>query len=214
MSQIYRRLLRQHYYCRSSRLASARLQVLAHRRWTRGRRRRLRKQAFMIRRRSAENPTVTADERLKMQKELNAARSPGVQPLKPRLTQGPLNPRSLRLRSRPARGEAARWHRQAGTSSRDFRSHRQPKSEVVHCDNCSVLILEFAMNDVVERILHAYQSMCPLDAERAADSRQKISRYIESLASAGQRDAEQLTIYGLAYLTELHEGQDPRFTGC
>jgi hypothetical protein len=30
----------------------------------------------------------------------------------------------------------------------------------------------------------------------------------------GQRDAEQLTVYGLAYLTELHEGQDPRFTGC
>jgi hypothetical protein len=70
------------------------------------------------------------------------------------------------------------------------------------------------MNDVVERILNAYQSMAPLDAEQAADSRQKISRYIESLASGGQRDAEQLTIYGLAYLTELHEGHDPRFTGC
>jgi hypothetical protein len=70
------------------------------------------------------------------------------------------------------------------------------------------------MNDVVERILDAYQSMCPLDAERTADSRQKIGQYIEILASAGQRDAEQLAIYGLAYLTELHEGQDPRFIGC
>jgi hypothetical protein len=70
------------------------------------------------------------------------------------------------------------------------------------------------MNDVVERILNTYQSMCPLDAERTADSRQKISRYIETLTSAGQRDDEQLTVYGLAYLTELHEGQDPRFTGC
>ena len=70
------------------------------------------------------------------------------------------------------------------------------------------------MNDVVERILKTYQSTRPLNAERAADSRQRIGRYIESLASAGQRDAEQLTIYGLAYLTELHEGQDPRFTGC
>jgi hypothetical protein len=37
---------------------------------------------------------------------------------------------------------------------------------------------------------------------------------IESLASAGQLDAAQLTIYGLAYLTELHEEQDPRLTGC
>ena len=70
------------------------------------------------------------------------------------------------------------------------------------------------MIDVVDRILSAYQSMCPLDAERTADSRQKISRYVENLTSAGQRDAEQLTIYGLAYLTELHEAHDPRFTGC
>jgi hypothetical protein len=85
---------------------------------------------------------------------------------------------------------------------------------MVHCDYCNVFILEFAMNDVVECILNAYQSMCPLDAEQAADSRQKVSRYIEILASAGQRDAEQLAIYGLAYLTELQEGQDPRFTGC
>ena len=70
------------------------------------------------------------------------------------------------------------------------------------------------MNDVVELILSTYQSMRPLDSERAADSREKISRYLETLASAGQRDAEQLTVYGLAYLTELQEGQDPRFTGC
>jgi hypothetical protein len=107
-----------------------------------------------------------------------------------------------------------RRRRSTGTSARDFRTHRRPKCEMLHCDYCSTFILEFAMNDVVERILNAYQSMCPLDDERAADSRQKISRYIESLASAGQRDDEQLTIYGLAYLTELHEGQDPRFTGC
>jgi hypothetical protein len=70
------------------------------------------------------------------------------------------------------------------------------------------------MKDVVESILKTYHSMCPLDVEQAADSRQKITRYIEILKSAGERDAEQLTIYGLAYLTELHEGQDPRFTGC
>jgi hypothetical protein len=85
---------------------------------------------------------------------------------------------------------------------------------MLHCGYCVAFFSELAMNDVVEHILSIYQSMCPLDAERAADSRQRISRYIESLAAAGQRDAEQLTVYGLAYLTELHEGQDPRFTGC
>jgi len=56
--------------------------------------------------------------------------------------------------------------------------------------------------------------MRPLDADRVSDSRQKITRYIESLASAGQSDAQQLAEYGLAYLKELHEGPDPRFTGC
>jgi uncharacterized protein (UPF0332 family) len=75
-------------------------------------------------------------------------------------------------------------------------------------------VSEFAMNNLVEDILNVYLSMRPLDAERTADSRQKISRYIENLTSAGQRDIEELTIYGLAYLTELHEGHDPRFTGC
>jgi hypothetical protein len=85
---------------------------------------------------------------------------------------------------------------------------------MLHCRYCRAFVSEFVMIDVVDRILSTYQSMCPLDAERAMDSRQKISRYIESLASAGQSDAEQLTIYGLAYLTELHEGHDPRFTGC
>jgi hypothetical protein len=85
---------------------------------------------------------------------------------------------------------------------------------MVQCDHCRAFILEFQMNDVIELILKTYQSMSPLDTERAADSRQKISRYIETLVSTGQRDAEQLTIYGLAYLTELHEGQDPQFTGC
>jgi len=45
-------------------------------------------------------------------------------------------------------------------------------------------------------------------------SREKIIRYIDKLGSAGQNDTHQLTIYALAYLKELHEGPDPRFTGC
>jgi hypothetical protein len=67
---------------------------------------------------------------------------------------------------------------------------------------------------VVDRILNTYQSRRPLDADRVEDSRRKIAGYLGSLMSAGQRDARQLTIYGLAYLEELHEGRDPRFTGC
>jgi hypothetical protein len=70
------------------------------------------------------------------------------------------------------------------------------------------------MNDVVDRILNDYLVTHPLDAERVADSRRKIRGYLETLATAGQRDAIQLTTYGLAYLKELHEGRGPRFIGC
>jgi hypothetical protein len=42
--------------------------------------------------------------------------------------------------------------------------------------------------------LSEYQSIRPLDAERLADSRLKISRYLEVLGTAGQRDTQQLTI--------------------
>ena len=70
------------------------------------------------------------------------------------------------------------------------------------------------MNDVIDRILSTYQLMHLLDPDRVSDSRQRITRYIESLATAGQSDPQQLAVYGLAYLKELHEEQDPRFTGC
>ena len=74
--------------------------------------------------------------------------------------------------------------------------------------------MEFVMNDLVDRILSTYQLMRPLDPDHVSDSRQRITRYIESLASAGQSAAQQLAVYGLAYLKELHEERDPRFTGC
>jgi hypothetical protein len=70
------------------------------------------------------------------------------------------------------------------------------------------------MNDIVDRILNSYQLLQPLDAADVAESRKKISRYLESLAAAGHGDAKQLQVYGLAYLKELNEGRDPRFSGC
>jgi hypothetical protein len=70
------------------------------------------------------------------------------------------------------------------------------------------------MNDVVDRVLKTYELMGKLDADRAAESREKMAAYIETLVSAGQKDAQKLAVYGLAYLKQLHEGPDPRFTGC
>jgi hypothetical protein len=86
---------------------------------------------------------------------------------------------------------------------------------MLHCDSAvALMVSEFPMNDVVDRVLNVYQLMRPLDPDQISDSRRKVTRYIESLASAGQNDTQQLAVYGLAYLKELHEGRDPRFTGC
>ena len=63
------------------------------------------------------------------------------------------------------------------------------------------------MIDVVESILRAYGST-------DAHSREKVIRYIDTLNSAGQRDTRVLAECGLAYLEELHEGPDRRYTGC
>jgi len=70
------------------------------------------------------------------------------------------------------------------------------------------------MNDVVERILSTYNLIHPLDGPELAESRKKMNGYLAKLTSAGQTDAHQLAVFGLAYLKELHEGPNPRFTGC
>jgi hypothetical protein len=41
-----------------------------------------------------------------------------------------------------------------------------------------------------------------------------MAQYIDTLISAGHNDPLQLTEYARAYLKEMHEGRDPRFTGC
>lgn len=67
------------------------------------------------------------------------------------------------------------------------------------------------MREIVDRVLRAYGS--DVDSDSIAASRQKVSRYIETLASTGKLDPGQLTAYGLAYLNELHN-PDPRYSGC
>jgi hypothetical protein len=70
------------------------------------------------------------------------------------------------------------------------------------------------MEEIVDHALQTYGLTRELDAARVAQSREKIIQYIDKLGSAVQNDTHQLTIYALAYLKELHEGPDPRFTGC
>jgi len=63
------------------------------------------------------------------------------------------------------------------------------------------------MDDVVESVLRTYGST-------DQRSREKITGYLQTLNSAGERDARALAEYGLAYLKELHEGPDRRYSGC
>jgi hypothetical protein len=71
-----------------------------------------------------------------------------------------------------------------------------------------------SMNDIVERAFRAYEHVHEIDAVQLAVSRDRISQYVDTLMSAGQRDPHQLTEFACAYLKELHQGPDPRYSGC
>jgi hypothetical protein len=65
------------------------------------------------------------------------------------------------------------------------------------------------MPEIVDHILRSYAG--ELDSDFLEACREKVKRYIETLASTG-KDSGQLTEYGLAYLKELHH-PDPRYSG-
>jgi hypothetical protein len=69
-------------------------------------------------------------------------------------------------------------------------------------------------DDAVDRVMASYEKLPGLERLGREEIRMKVSQYLEKLSSAGQSDTEELTFYGLAYLRILHEGPDPRYTGC
>jgi alpha-D-ribose 1-methylphosphonate 5-triphosphate synthase subunit PhnI len=70
------------------------------------------------------------------------------------------------------------------------------------------------MKEIVDQALEAYELVDEMDVAAVAQSREKVARYIDKLTSAGLTDRHRLTEYARAYLKEIHEGPDPRFTGC
>ncbi len=70
------------------------------------------------------------------------------------------------------------------------------------------------MREIIDEALGTYALVGKMDAAQVAQSRERITQYIDTLISAGQNDPRQLTEYARAYLKEMHEGRDPRFTGC
>jgi hypothetical protein len=70
------------------------------------------------------------------------------------------------------------------------------------------------VREIVDEALGTYELTSKMDAAELARSRDRIIRYLDKLISAGQDDPHQLTEYARAYLKEMYEGPDPRFTGC
>jgi len=70
------------------------------------------------------------------------------------------------------------------------------------------------VEEVVNRVMDTFGMIRSVNFEGLEQSRASLTNYIEMLSSAGETDAHRLAIFGLAYLRELHDGPDPRFTGC
>jgi hypothetical protein len=70
------------------------------------------------------------------------------------------------------------------------------------------------VEEVVNRVMDTFGMIRSLNYEGFEQSRASLTNYIEMLSSAGETDTHRLAICGLAYLRELHDGPDPRFTGC
>ena len=70
------------------------------------------------------------------------------------------------------------------------------------------------MKEIVDQAFEAYELIDELDVAVVAQTREKDASYIDKLTSAVHTNPDQLTEYARAYLKELHEGRDPRFSGC
>jgi hypothetical protein len=84
------------------------------------------------------------------------------------------------------------------------------------CCNAFIAVrrLDFRVHEIIEQALGTYELTSKLDAAQLAQSRDKITRYLGTLVAAGRDDPSQLAEYARAYLKEMFEGPDPRFTGC
>jgi len=67
-------------------------------------------------------------------------------------------------------------------------------------------VLEFSMEDIVDRVMNYYGIEPVRNIQSRDEVKAKLGNYLATLSSAGQRDADQLIEYGVAYLRGLHEG--------
>jgi len=69
------------------------------------------------------------------------------------------------------------------------------------------------MKEIIDRVIGS-ATTTSISAFSPTELRNKVGNYVELLSSAGKRDPEELTHLGIAYLHDIIEGPDPRYTGC
>jgi hypothetical protein len=67
------------------------------------------------------------------------------------------------------------------------------------------------MREIVDRVMVAVK---PISVLSEAELRSKVGGYLELLTSTGKRDPGELATLAAAYLRDIVDGPDPRFTGC
>ena len=56
------------------------------------------------------------------------------------------------------------------------------------------------VDNTLDRVMASYSDFPALDHLERDEIRVKVGQYLEKLSSAGHRDAEELAVFGLAYL--------------
>ncbi|HUO00386.1 MAG TPA: hypothetical protein VMU69_29670 [Bradyrhizobium sp.] len=69
------------------------------------------------------------------------------------------------------------------------------------------------MNEIVDRVMRSAGTPS-IPSLSPTELRNKVGGYVELLSSTGKHDPEELTHLAIAYLHDIIDGPDPRYTGC
>jgi hypothetical protein len=67
---------------------------------------------------------------------------------------------------------------------------------------------EISMEAAIDRIMMTYGLLLNRSAASSHEARAKVTRYINTLFEAGEKDMHRLTVCGLTYLRELDGSTD------
>ena len=67
---------------------------------------------------------------------------------------------------------------------------------------------EISMEAAIDRIMMTYDLLLNRPAAASAEARAKVTKYVNTLFEAGEKDMHRLTVCGLTYLRELDGSSD------